>query len=298
VKRQPAAGGVNLVLQGPGIGDNCRGLAALVGVIRALKIGNVQTDGTVTFVANVGEEGLGDLRGMKQLFHETLKGQIDRFVTIDGTGLSLVNVAVGSRRYRVAFKGPGGHSFVAFGTPSPVQAMGRALARISQLQVPSRPRTTFNVGRVGGGTSVNAIPAEAWMEVDLRSSDPAALATLESSFKAAVEAAVREENERWSGAGVVTVSMVLVGNRPAGETPASAPIVQTALAAASALGFSVVPTESSTDANLPMQLRVPAIAIGTGGSGARAHTVEETFDTTDAWKGTQYAVLLAVALAR
>src|SRR4249919_2346868 len=172
------------VLAGPGIGDNCRGLAVLLAVVRALKRANVQTDGPVTFVADVGEEGLGDLRGMKQLFGETMSGRIDRFLAIDGTGLFLVNSAVGSRRYRVTFKGPGGHSYAAFGTANPIQAMGRAIAKISQLPTPDTPssgRTTFNVGRVGGGTSINAIPSECWMEIDLRSTDAAAIDALDAS---------------------------------------------------------------------------------------------------------------------
>src|SRR4029078_5852279 len=128
----------------------------------------------ITFVADVGEEGLGDLRGMKQLFGETLKGQIDKFVSVDGTGLGRSNVGVGSNRYRVTFTGPGGHSFGAFGMANPIQAMGRAIDKIDAMEVPENPKTTFNVGRVSGGTSVNAIPFEAWMEVDMRSSDPAA----------------------------------------------------------------------------------------------------------------------------
>jgi len=191
VKREGA------VLRGPGIGDDCRGLAVLVAIIRALKQANVQTPGSITFVADVGEEGLGDLRGMKQLFNDTMKGQIDRFVSIDGTGVSITNVAVGSHRYRVTFKGPGGHSFGAFGLANPIGAMGRAIAKISDLQVPRQPKTTFNVGRVGGGTSVNSIPFDGWMEVDMRSSDPASLAAIDAGFHKAVDSAVVEENERW-----------------------------------------------------------------------------------------------------
>ena len=160
------------ILRAPGIADDCRGLAVLVAIIRALKQANVQTPGSITFVADVGEEGLGDLRGMKQLFNETMKGQIDRFVSIDGTGLGITNVAVGSHRYRVTFKGPGGHSFGAFGLANPIDALGRAVAKIADFQVPKQPKTTFNVGRIGGGTSVNSIPFEGWMEVDMRSSDP------------------------------------------------------------------------------------------------------------------------------
>ena len=289
------------VLTGPGVGDNCRGLAALLAVARTLAHANVQTAGSVTFVANVGEEGLGNLRGMKQLFGDTMKGQIDQFVSIDGSGLFLVNTAVGSRRYRFTFKGPGGHSYAAFGTANPVQAMGRAIAKISQLQIPSQkgqPKTTFNVGRVGGGTSINAIPTESWMEIDLRSQDAASLAALDVSVQRAVDEAVREENQRWGSRPTITVVRELVGNRPSGQTPADSPIVQTALAAARALDIRLTPIESSTDANIPIQLKIPAITIGSGGHGARPHTAGETFDTTDAWLGTQYAVLVVIALAR
>ena len=136
---------------------------------------HVETPGTITFVADVGEEGLGDLRGMKSLFFDSLKGQIDKFISVDGTGLGITHIGVGSNRYKVTFKGPGGHSYGAFGMANPIQAMGRAIAKIDAIEVPRQPKTTFNVGRVGGGTSVNAIPFEAWMEVDMRSADPAAL---------------------------------------------------------------------------------------------------------------------------
>ncbi len=171
------------VLHGPGISDNCRGLAVLTAIARAMRDARVVTPGTITFVANVGEEGLGDLRGVKALFGETLKGQVDQFVSIDGSGVNVTNVAVGSLRYRITFKGPGGHSFGAFGIANPAHALGRAVAKISEFKVPSRPLTTFNVGRIGGGTSVNAIPFEAWMEVDLRSSAPAALKALDAELQ-------------------------------------------------------------------------------------------------------------------
>ena len=145
------------VLRGPGIGDDCRGLADLVAVARALNHAGVTTPGTITFVGTVGEEGLGDLRGVKRLFNETLKDRIDRFVSIDGDGLGITHIAIGSTRFRVTFKGPGGHSFGSFGTVNPVHALGRAVARIAEFRVPHSPRTTFNVGRIGGGTSINAI---------------------------------------------------------------------------------------------------------------------------------------------
>jgi tripeptide aminopeptidase len=163
------------VLKGPGIGDDCRGLAVVIGVIKAMADANVQTEGTITFVGTVGEEGLGDLRGVKQLFEGDLKGKIDRFVSVDGTGLGVTHIGVGSKRYRVTFKGPGGHSYGAFGLANPIHALGRAIAKIGDFQVPTDPKTTFNVGRIGGGTSVNSIAFEAWAEVDMRSADPAAL---------------------------------------------------------------------------------------------------------------------------
>src|ERR1019366_10096909 len=191
VKREGA------VLKGPGIGDDCRGLAVIVAIVREMKKANVKTPGSITFVANVGEEGLGDLRGVKELFKVTLKDQIDRFVSIDGTGVHVTNVAVGSHRYRVTFKGPGGHSFGAFGMANPMGAMGRAIAKIQEMQVPKLPRTTFNVGGIGGGNSVNSIPFEGWMELDMRSSDPASLAAVDASIMKAIDASVAEENARW-----------------------------------------------------------------------------------------------------
>jgi tripeptide aminopeptidase len=286
------------LLKAPGIGDDCRGLAVLLGVIRALSDAAVETPGTITFVADVGEEGLGDLRGMKELFHETLKGQIDKFISVDGTGLGITHIGVGSNRYKVTFKGPGGHSYGAFGMANPIQAMGRAIAKIDAFEVPSQPKTTFNVGRVGGGTSVNAIPFEAWMEVDMRSADPAALKALDDKFHAALKQAVEEENRRWNQRGAVTVSAELVGVRPAGQTPKDSPIVQTAMAASRALDIQEVLHEGSTDANVPMSLGIPAITISGGGVGTGAHSLNETFDTKDSWKGTQRAILLVTALAR
>jgi tripeptide aminopeptidase len=286
------------VLRGPGIGDDCRGLAVLVSTIRALRQASVQTPGSITFVATVGEEGLGDLRGVKQLFRETLAGEIDRFVSIDGTGLGITNVGVGSRRYRVTFKGPGGHSFAAFGLVNPIEAMGRAIAKIGDFQVAKEPKTTFNVGRVGGGTSVNSIPSDAWMEVDLRSSDAASLRALDAKLQKAIDAAVAEENDRWRMPRMISVVKELVGDRPAGSTPGTSPIVRTAAAVHRALGLPIALNESSTDSNIPMSLGVPAITIGGGGRGVDAHAVTESYDTTNSWLGTERALLLTIALAQ
>lgn len=286
------------VMRGPGIGDDCRGLAVMLGVIQALKDANVKTPGTITFVADTGEEGLGDLRGTKNLFADSLKGQIDKFISVDGTGLNITNIGVGSYRYRVTFKGPGGHSFGAFGMANPIQAMGRAIAKIDAFEVPSKPKTTFNVGRVGGGTSVNAIPFEAWMEVDMRSSDKASLDALHAKFKKAVEESVEEENKRWNGRGPVSVTPELVGYRPAGSTSADSAIVITALAVSKIFGHTGRLGEGSTDSNVPMNAGIPAITIGGGGMGTGAHALNEAFDTKDSYLGTQRALLLAVALAR
>lgn len=286
------------LLKGPGIGDDCRGLVVMLGVMQALNDAHVKTPGTITFVADTGEEGLGDLRGTKNLFNDSLKGQIDKFISVDGTGLSITNVGVGSYRYRTEFKGPGGHSFGAFGMANPIQAMGRAIAKIDNFEVPTNPKTTFNVGRVGGGTSVNAIPFECWMEVDMRSADKASLEAVNSKFKAAIQEAVEEENKRWHGRGPVTLSNELVGLRPAGSTPSDSAIVMTALAVSKIFGFDGRPGEGSTDSNVPMNMGIPAITIGGGGRGTGAHSLNEAFDTRDSYIGTQRALLLAVALAR
>jgi acetylornithine deacetylase/succinyl-diaminopimelate desuccinylase-like protein len=285
------------VLKGPGIADDCRGLAVVAAVARAAQEARVTTEGTITFAGTVGEEGLGDLRGVKRLFQETLKGTVDAFLSVDGTGLGVTNVGVGSYRYRVTFRGPGGHSFGAFGLANPLHALGRAIAKISDFQVPANPKTTFNVGRVGGGTSVNAIPFEAWMEVDMRSSDRAALQSLDERFHAAVDRALDEENRRAADKGTLTVEKKLVGSRPAGRVAESAPIVARAKAVSQALGLPFTLREGSTDANIPMSLGIPALTIGGGGTGSGAHSLGETFNTTDAWQGTARALLLAVTLA-
>jgi acetylornithine deacetylase/succinyl-diaminopimelate desuccinylase-like protein len=286
------------VIRGPGIADDCRGLAVLLAVIRTLSEASLQTPGSVTFVATVGEEGLGDLRGVKHLFTRELAGRVDQFVSIDGAGLGFTTTAVGSRRYRVAFKGPGGHSYGAFGAANPIHALGRAIGRIAELQVPALPKTTFNVGRVGGGTSVNSIAFEAWMEVDLRSSDRAALTALDAGFHKAVDLALTEENERWGHRGRLTVEKSLVGDRPGGRVPNETPIVRAATSVTRVLGLPVRLEEGSTDSNIPISLGIPAVTIGGGGAAQGTHSLEESFDSTDSWQGTARALLLVLALAR
>ena len=285
------------VLKGPGIGDDCQGLAVVLGVIRAMNDANVTTPGTITFVGTVGEEGLGDLRGVKELFNGELKGKIDRFVSVDGAGYGITHVAVGSKRYRVTFKGPGGHSFGAFGNANPIHALGRAIDAISDFTVPASPKTTFNVGRVGGGTSVNSIAFEAWMEVDMRSVSAEALGALDARFRKAMDAALAAENARWANRGAITMDLALVGDRPAGRVPDDEPVVRAVAGVTRALGLPVSFDEGSTDSNVPINLRIPALTIDGGGRGTGAHSLDETFDTTDSWKGTQRALLVAIALA-
>jgi tripeptide aminopeptidase len=286
------------VIKGPGISDDCRGLAVILGVVRALNERNIQTPGSITFVGTVGEEGLGDLRGVKHLFNVELKGRIDRFLSVDGAGMGITHIGVGSLRYRVAFKGPGGHSYGAFGIANPIHALGRAIDKIADLQVPRQPKTTFNVGRIGGGTSVNAVASEAWMEVDLRSSDRAALTALEAGFQKSLDVALAEENERWGNRGRLVLEKTLVGERPAGRTPADAPIVQAAVSVTRALGLPVSLEEGSTDSNIAMSLGIPAITVDGGGSATGTHSINEAFDSTDSWQGTARGLLLAIALAQ
>lgn len=289
-------------LTGPGIGDNCRGLAAMLAVARAYQQSNVPNAGRVIFVGNVGEEGPGNLRGVKHLYDVELKDQIDYFVAVDGAGLDLVTSAVGSKRYKVAFKGPGGHSYGAFGIPNPIHALGRAIATISDLQVPANPRTTFNVGIISGGTSVNSIPFEGIAEVDMRSESPAALDQLEGRVMNAFRQALDAENARWPGARAQEARLSLqvdtIGIRPAGSQLETAPIVQAALAAARTLDFTTRIGASSTDANVPLGRGLPGISMDAGGRGSGAHSLDEWYeDGQRGWLGPQWIALTIANLA-
>jgi len=284
-------------LTAPGIGDDGRGLAVVLGVIDALNHAEIETEGPIVFVGTVGEEGLGDLRGVKHLFEHELKGQIDRFVSIDGQGLRTTNVGVGSYRYRVTFKGPGGHSYGSFGMTNPIHALGRLIAKISDFQVPTHPRATFSVGRVFGGTSINSIAFEASCEVDMRSSDAAALEDLHQTFLAAAHEALREEKDRWSNHRELELVLDQVGLRPAGVTAEDSPTVRAVVAATIEAGGDDLLRSGSTDANVGMSLGVPAVTIGGGGAGSGAHSPAESFDSTDSWRGTERALLVALALS-
>jgi tripeptide aminopeptidase len=283
-------------LYAPGIGDDTRGLADLLSVIRAFNATGIKTVGDIVFVGNVGEEGLGDLRGVKALFRDDKN--IDGFISIDGAEPDRVTyLATGSHRYRVKFKGPGGHSFSAFGLPSAIHAMGRAIAKIGELQTPKTPKTTFTVGTVQGGTSVNAIAGEAEMEIDMRSDDNAPLLEIEAKILNAIKAAVTEENARWAS-DKISVDIKLVGDRPAGVQPLETPTVQAAFLATRALGMTPrAEGASSTDSNLPISLGIPAVTLGRGGKGGAVHSLGEWWDPTDAFLGPQRHFLTLLALA-
>ena len=285
------------VLTGPGIGDDCRGLAVLVALAQVFVNRRLPTDSPVVLVATVGEEGLGDLRGVRHLFQGLGAGRVRSFVSLDGGGLGIVARGVGSLRYRVTFSGPGGHSYGNFGIANPIHALGRAAAAIAALQVPVTPRTTFNIGRIGGGTSVNAIASEAWMEVDLRSSDAAVLDDLDRRFRACVDRAVAEENSRWAGKSPVAAAIQRTGARPTGATGDDAPLLRRAILITQALGTSSAPTEGSTDANVAMSLGIPALTLGAGGTASGAHSPSERFDVTGAGIGAERALLVALAAA-
>jgi acetylornithine deacetylase/succinyl-diaminopimelate desuccinylase-like protein len=290
-------------LSAPGIGDDTRALAVLLAMIRAMDAAGIRTTADILFIGDVGEEGLGDLRGMKHLF---LKGpyrdRIDLFISMDGAGggNDITHGGVGSKRYRVTFKGPGGHSYGAFGLVSPAFAMGLAIAKFSDVTVPRTPKTTFNVGVVGGGTSVNSIPFESWMDVDMRSVSPAELATLEETFRRLMQEAADEENRvRSTAQGRIEVDFKLVGDRPSGETPLDSRIVQVAAAAVRATGMEPSFSFSSTDSNIPISLGIPAITIDSGGRGGRAHALDEWIDVekTSSLRGIESAMTLLLTLA-
>jgi tripeptide aminopeptidase len=289
-------------LEAPGIGDDGRGLTTVLSVARAFQKAGVQNVGTIYFIGNVGEEGPGNLRGMRYLFGNTLKGKIDYFISVDDTELHVVSRAVGSNRYKITYKGPGGHSYGAFGIPNPIHALGRAIAGISDIQVPTTPKTTFNVGVIRGGTSVNSIPYEASMEVDMRSEDAASLSATNEKILKIVRDALAAENARWPGqrAAAAKLSLVIdtIGIRPTGGQSDNVPIVQTALNAAKSLGFTSGTSASSTDSNIPISLSIPAITIGGGGHAENAHALGEWYeDGPNAYLGVQWAALIVAALA-
>ena len=286
----------------PGVGDDTRSLAFLLAAARAMREAGVQTAGDILFVGNVGEEGLGDLRGVRYLFKQSpWREKIRRFITVDGrSNDSITNGALGSRRYRVTFKGPGGHSWGAFGQVNPAYAMAGAITRLSKLTVPRQPKVSHNVGVISGGTSVNSIPFEVVMEVDLRSTSQPELLKIDAQFLKLVEEAVAEENAtRQTTFGRITVEAKLIGERPSGVTSPDTPELKQVSATMRAFDKVPVWETSSTDANIPISLGIPAFAMAAQSAtrGGRSHSLDEWTDVEQPTAVKDFSLALAVILS-
>ncbi|WOJ94393.1 M20/M25/M40 family metallo-hydrolase [Congregibacter variabilis] len=287
-------------MRAPGIGDNTRGLVTVLEVIGALQSANIETDADLLFIGNVGEEGLGDLRGVKYLFREGAE-KIDTFIAVDGGSAErLVYGGVGSHRYRVTFKGPGGHSWGAFGLANPQHALGRAIALFDE-NAPSvtsvGEKTSYNVGRIGGGTSINSIPFEAWMEIDMRSGSQAKLDDIDAVLQSAIATALQQENDGRLDGPPLTVDIDRVGTRPAAKGNVDSALVQRAMAASQALGVTPSLQISSTDSNLPISKGIPAVTMSRGGKSGEAHSLHEWWQPVDAHLGPQIGILTILAEA-
>lgn len=287
-------------LLAPGIADDGCGLVALIAIVQALRAAQIKLDGSILFVGTVGEEGEGNLRGVRHLLTRGSwsRRKIDAFLSFDGPGVDrITHRALGSRRYRVEFTGTGGHSWGDFGLPNPVHAIGRAISRLAAYPVPKDPRTTFNVGSIAGGTSVNAIPSQATMEVDLRSAGDAELRRLDAFFRRAMKEAAEEENAvRRPGDPPLKLHVEMIGERPSGETPANSPLVKLALETTKLLGVEPRLDQSSTDSNLPISLGIPAITLGAGGTSGASHTLAEWYDPRERDKGLKRGLLVILGL--
>lgn len=286
----------------PGVGDDTHALAVLLGYIRALDAGKVKTKKDILFVGNVGEEGPGDLRGTRHIFTKgKYKDRVAAFFSMDGTSADRVTFgAVGSRRYRVTFKGPGGHSYGAYGLVNPMAAMGATVVEMNKIKTPAEPKTTYMTSVVGGGTSVNSIPDAIWLEVDMRSESKEELARIDGQFLQIVEGAVTQENAaRSTAAGKIAAEVKMIGDRPTGATKADAEIVQMTSAAVRAAGYTPILGASSTDSNIPISLGIPAVTIGSGGKGGRAHAVDEWIDVAkpESLKGMAVGLSALLAMA-
>jgi tripeptide aminopeptidase len=284
----------------PGIADNARGLAGMLAVARALQSEAIDTEHPVVYVATVGEEGLGDLRGVKHLFRAGSElRKAGAFISLDGTGRRrIVYRAIGSRRLRVTITGPGGHSWADWGFANPVHALGTAISAIAQIEVPRQPRTAVTVARIGGGTSVNAIPADAWFELDIRSEAGGSMSDMETAVRAAVKDAVSTTNSaRKRGTPALEVDLRVIGDRPSGETSINNSLVRAARAATRYLGDAPELVASSTDANIPIALGIPAIAIGAGGESGGTHTLDEWYMNTGGAEGIERVLLIVLAAA-
>ena len=290
----------NDTLYAPGIGDDTRGLAMLLTVSKVLQEQVLNPSSNVLIVATVGEEGLGDLRGVKELFSERGPG-IDSWIAIDGGAIGRVNnKALGSYRYKVTFDGPGGHSWGAFGLANPHHALGSAMhhfVKAADAYTKTGPRTSYNVGIIEGGTSINSVPFSSSMLIDIRSVEPYRLDEMEQLLNQAVQTALNEQNEIRRRGEALTVTVEKIGNRPSGELDPSLPLIQRAMAATSYFGAEPELTRGSTDSNIPISLVIPAITIGRGGSGGNAHSLDEWWVNSDGQKAIQLAFLILLSEA-
>ncbi|HEX3560665.1 MAG TPA: M20/M25/M40 family metallo-hydrolase [Pyrinomonadaceae bacterium] len=284
-------------MRAPGVADDGCGLAALLALARAFRECGIETEGSLLFVGTVGEEGEGNLRGVRHLLTAgEWAGRVDAFISIDGPGLErITHAALASRRYRVRCRGAGGHSWGDFGTANPVHALGRAVARLAAYPAPKQPRTTFNVGRIEGGCGVNVIPREASMDVDLRSESAEELSRLDAFFRRAAREAAEDENSaRRAGASPLELEVKLIGDRPGGATPPTATLVRLAVEATRSLGSRPFLDCSSTDSNLAISMGLPAVTIGAGGTSGNTHTLEEWYDPRGRDLGLKRALLVAL----
>lgn len=293
-------------LFGPGVSDNGAGLTAMLAIAALLRSVRLRHALPFLFIANVGEEGEGDLRGMRHIFSAPRwKDSISYNLVLDGAGSdTIVAEALGSRRFEVIVRGPGGHSWSDFGAPNPILVLARAIQAFAKTPVPTSPKTTFNIGVIRGGTSVNSIPESASMRVDIRSTSMAEMERLEVAMRVALEDAVAQESKAIEGRPIsqrrssgVTCEIVVIGNRPAGELDANARILQVIRAVDAHLGNAAQVQRASTDANIPLSLGREAIAIGGGGTGGGAHTLQEWFDCSGRELGLKRILLTLLALA-
>ncbi len=286
-------------LKAPGIADDTRGLSMVIAILSALEYARIETNDDVLFIGTVGEEGLGDLRGVKHVFSNE-DFSIDAWISIDGGNIGrITNAGLGSTRYKAIFKGKGGHSWSAFGLANPHHALGMAIDKFTLAATEytnSGSKTSFNVGRIGGGTSVNSIPFESWMEVDMRAIDPGRLKEIESIFKESMS----EGLEEYNATGVkdpITLELVKIGDRPSGELSSGLPLIQRAMAATSYFGGNPNLSRGSTNSNIPISRGIPAITIGRGGQGGKAHSLNEWWMNDEGVKAIQLALLILLSEA-
>lgn len=288
----------NDTLYAPGIGDDTRGLAMLLTIAETIKMNNIEPVNNIIFIGTVGEEGLGDLRGVRYLF-ENNNPKIDSWIAIDGGSIGRVNnQALGSYRYEVVFDGPGGHSWGAFGLVNPHHALGYGIKNFiekADLYTSSGPKTSYNVGVINGGTSINSIPFESSMLIDIRSIEPNRLDDMEEILFNSMQKALKEQNDMKRSGSDLTLTINKIGNRPSGKVEESVPLIQRTIAATQYMGVEPRLTIGSTDSNIPISIGVPAVTIGRGGEGGGAHSLDEWWINKDGYKSIQLALLILLS---